>query len=387
MAEVRGEGSIVQLEKGKPRGKCRKWQLRVPVGLDPRTGKYRTRTRRVSGTYTEAKKALREFIDEVESDHVQGRTDWTFEAYAKHYLEMREAMGDMTPCSGKTRLTEARAIDRHIGKAKLDRVTTSMLDEAYVAMMRGDTATGKPASGTYVRRINDLVRLVFGAAKKEGLVTENPCDGVTLPRMNEPRRKALEPKRAHEFVESLDPTDPHELACLLAATLGLRCGEACGLSWGDVDWDRHVVRIIHSYDPLRHLKSPKTRAGIRMLPLPDVTYDGLRAARAAWRGGAGLARHEPNEDDPVVVNRWGGRMNPNKLAAWWRRNRDGYGLGDITLHELRHTYLTLLAESGVHPKVMQELAGHSSSNITMDIYTHVNMDDKREAVRRVSAIF
>ena len=53
----------------------------------------------------------------------------------------------------------------------------------------------------------------------------------------------------------------------------------------------------------------------------------------------------------------------------------------------RHTYLTLLALNGVHPEVMQELAGHYSSQITMDIYTHVNMDAKREAVQAVSHMF
>lgn len=52
--EVSGQGSIVQLEKDKPKSKCRKWQLRVPVGMDPRTGKYKARTRRFGGTYTQA---------------------------------------------------------------------------------------------------------------------------------------------------------------------------------------------------------------------------------------------------------------------------------------------------------------------------------------------
>lgn len=89
MAKVTGEGTIVQLEKDKPMSKCRKWQLRVPVGMDPRTGKYRTRTRRFGGTWTEAKSALREFIEEIEGDHVRGRTDYTFEAYCQRYLESR----------------------------------------------------------------------------------------------------------------------------------------------------------------------------------------------------------------------------------------------------------------------------------------------------------
>lgn len=68
-------------------------------------------------------------------------------------------------------------------------------------------------------------------------------------------------------------------------------------------------------------------------------------------------------------------------------DRGRYGLEGWSFHELRHTYLTLLAMSGVHPKVMQELAGHYSSQITMDIYTHVNMEAKREAVAAVSKVF
>ncbi len=58
-----------------------------------------------------------------------------------------------------------------------------------------------------------------------------------------------------------------------------------------------------------------------------------------------------------------------------------------TLHELRHTYLTVLAVNGVHPKVMQELAGHTRMATTLEIYTHVNMDAKREAMRAVSDVF
>ena len=76
MAEVKGQGSIIQLEKDKPKSKCRKWQLRASVGMDPRTGKYKTRTRRFTGT--QAKAALREFIAEIEDNRVHVRAGTTF---------------------------------------------------------------------------------------------------------------------------------------------------------------------------------------------------------------------------------------------------------------------------------------------------------------------
>jgi integrase len=396
MAKVTGEGTIVQLEKDKPRSKCRKWQLRVPVGMDPRTGKYRTRTRRFGGTWTEAKSALREFIEEIEGDHVQGRTDYTFEVYCQRYLESRALKREVAETTQRRQECQFKAAYRHIGKVKLEQVTPAMLNEMYIAMMRGDTLSGKPSSGSYVNQIHDNITLVFEAAKNEGIIVENPCDKAAPPRPDTKPKKAIDPAKAHEFIESLDPTDPQECAFLLAVTMGLRRGEICGLSWGDVDFERGIVDVSHSYDVMGNLKEPKTKAGIRLLPLSPQTLEALKAAKEAqaqqFEKTNKYRKPEEgylvqDESTPVIAGHYGKRVTPPAMSRWWSLARDGYGLSGFTLHELRHTYLTLLAESGVHPKVMQELAGHSSSQITMDIYTHVNLEAKREAVDMVSKIF
>jgi integrase len=401
MAAVKGAGSIVQLEKDRPKSKCRKWQLRISAGMDARTGKYRTRTRRFGGTYTEAKQALRAFIEEVEGDRVQGKTDYTFDAYCRRYLDMRGAKREVAPTTQRRQEWQFRACWRHIGKVKLERVTPSVLNDMYIAMMAGDTLSGRPSSGSYVNQIHDNISLVFEAAKAEGLIVENPCDKAAPPKMDTRSKKAVPPEKARAFIESLDASNPHELAWLIAATMGLRRGEICGLSWGDVDFDRKMVSIRHSYDELGNLKGTKTKAGTRLLPLPDITARGLLAAKglqAAYferinesrrkKGKTGPEWHlEQTDETPVVTTKYSERIKPSSLSRWWTIERDTYGLQGYSLHELRHTYLTLLAEKGVHPKVMQELAGHYSSQITMDIYTHVNMDAKREAVAAVSKLF
>lgn len=96
---------------------------------------------------------------------------------------------------------------------------------------------------------------------------------------------------------------------------------------------------------------------------------------------------EQTDQTPVITTKYGERIKPSSLSRWWSLERGNYGLDDFSLHEPRHTYLTLLAEEGVHPKVMQELAGHYGSQITMGVYAHVNMDAKREAVAAVSKLF
>ena len=396
MANVEGGGYIVQRDKSKPKSKCRKWELRVPTGRDPRTGKYKSKSRRFNGTYTEAKKALREFVDEIEHDSVQGRTSYTFEEYCERFLERRALGKEVAETTQKRQRWQFKAACRHIGKANLASITPAMLDDMYIAMLKGDTLSGKPSSGSYVNQIHDNITLVFEQAKKEGILVKNPCDAANPPKMDTKEKRALNPDRAHVFIAMLDEKDDRECAYLLAITMGLRRGEICGLSWGDIDFERGIVDISHSYDTLGNLKETKTKAGMRLLPLPENVAEALKEHKKAQKERYDRTNQwrkphegyiEQTDKSPVISDNTGSRVLPSSLSRWWTEDRVKYGLEGWCLHELRHTYLTMLALSGVHPKVMQELAGHYSSQITMDIYTHVNMDAKRDAVAAVSKAF
>lgn len=404
---VTGEGSIVQLEKDKPKSRCRKWQLRVPIGRDPATGKYRTRTRRFTGTYTEAKKALREFIEEIEGGRIQDRTEWTFKDYSDVYMEGRIARGEVAPLTLERQKADLKRVCRHIGGLKLDEITPEIVARTIDAMAKGETATGTPASSGTLRLDHIVIRQVLEDAREKGILVSNPCEGLKVP-SGQPseERKAMNETKAHEFAEELDPTEPCELAYLLAVTTGMRRGEIAGLSWGDIDFDKSLLYVRHAYDTLGNFKDPKTGSGKRILPLSDFTTDALRKAKEALAekierkakeaSENGEEAHNPkwlgpwkvlDDSTAVIVNASGTRATPDSISYWWKRDRSGFGLGAYTFHELRHTYLTLLAEKGVHPRVMQELAGHSKPEITMMIYTHVNMDAKRSAVEAVSQVF
>lgn len=396
MSSIKGSGSIIQKEKDKPKSKCRKWQLRVSTGCDPRTGKYKTKVKTVTGTYSDAKAALREFIKKVEEDRVTGRTKYTFEEYAERFLAMRAANKEIAPTTLKKQSEMFKAVNRHIGKAKLESITPIILNDMYAAMLQGDTLSGKKSGGSHVNQIHANITLVFEHAKKEGIIAANPCDNANPPKKDTKERRALKPEQAHLLIAMLDERKPNEMAYLLAATLGLRRGEICGLSWGDIDWEKHIVDISHSFDTLGNLKGTKTKAGMRLLPLPDLTYNALLEHKKAQKAQFDKTNsyrkpHEgyivQDENSAVIASHYGQRILPSTLSRWWAQDRASYGLEGWCLHELRHTYLTLLAINGVHPKIMQELAGHYSSQITMDIYTHVNMDSKRDAVDAVSKVF
>lgn len=390
MAKVTGEGTIVQLEKDKPKSKCRKWQLRVPVGLDPRTGKYRTRTRRVNDmTYTQAKKALRDFIEEIEDDKVWKRTGTTFEECAADFMERRDLSGEF---SQNTQLRYRRcfkAVSRHIGKAEVALITPEMIEGMYAAMRQGDTLSGKPSSGAYLNQINKTLDLMFRDLVEREVIVRNPIDKVATPKVDTKEKRALTPARMRQLVDQLEVETSCDIGYFLAITMGLRRGEICALSWRDIDFDNKVLTVNHNFDAFRNLKEAKTHAGMRNLPMPEFVCDALLRRKKAQQEYFSTRNYlhralkkgwgEQTEDTPVVLDFYAQRVSPDTFGKWWERDRKLLGLDGWCLHELRHSYLSMLAQQGVHPKVMQELAGHASATITMDIYTHVNMDQKREA--------
>lgn len=327
---------------------------------------------------------------------MQSKTAVCFNEYADYYIKVREAKSEVAPSAIKKQRDQFRAVKHHVGHLAFPSITAQTLDNMYIAMLKGETLSDRPSGGSYVNQIHDNIELVFEAAIKDGLLIKNPCDDVVPPKMDTKPKKALSRDLTGILISKLDPAKLDECAYLPAITLGLRRGETCGLSWEDIDFQQHLVNIRHAVDTLGNLKGTKTKAGMRILPLPDITWKALQTQMVAQalQFAKTNSYRKPEEGyleqtagTPVIATHFGQRVQPGSLSRWWKSDAAKLGIENFTLHKLRHTYLTLLAQSGVHPKVMQELAGHYSCQITMDIYTHVNMAAKQQAVSAVSNIF
>lgn len=175
-----------QLEPGKPRGKCRKWLLRVSTGLNPRTGKYGEKTKTFSGTYREAKAALAEFEKEVEnqSSNAPGRK-LTFEQLAEEYVPHRLNMKQIEESTANKIEGLLDALSRHIGKMPASKLEPYMIQNAVKAMLSGDSASGKPLSGTYVSMALQTASTMYNLyAIPQGLAFRNPFENVERPRVD-----------------------------------------------------------------------------------------------------------------------------------------------------------------------------------------------------------
>lgn len=386
--KVRGKGTIVQLDKSVPRGRCERWELRVSVGRDLATGKYPPMTRKFNGPLSEANRALREFIAEIERGDAQRRSDMDFGEYAEAWLkERRETCAHGT---WRKNCDQIKCAKLHLSKARLDEIRPQVLERCYKALMDGHSPSGRPLSGTYVNSIHVTLHRMFRQAVKDGHMASNPCDFADAPSQDTREKKALRRDGIVALIDKLDPKDPIQFAVRLMVKTGIRRGEAHGLSVGDVDRKAMVLHIRHSYDDGDNLKEPKTKAGARDLPLTESALADIDARIAdierRYRNTRKRLKTDGpalGPDTPLVGDGLGNRMLPHSSTRWWTRERKGLGLEGWTLHELRHSYITELARRKVDPKVLQTIAGHAKFSTTMDIYTHVDMEDKKDALKVV----
>ena len=418
MAATQGKGSIVALEKTKDgkkkeRSKCRKWRLVVSLGRDPKSKekRYRQKAKNFEGTYTEAQRELRKFVEQVEGGDVVTRTSWTYNDYADHFVNARKASGKFAERTIESNRYELASLGRLIGNLKLQQITPQILEEAYGDLRSGTNGVKQPIGGTRLFNINRTAFIMFEDAKRKGILAANPLFQVDKPKKDTKPKVALSSEAYRSLLATLDPEDMHECAVLLCAALGLRRSESLAVSWGDVNFADSVIVIHSALNEDLTLKEPKTEAGYRTLPLADHLAEQLMKRKAVQV--AQFLKREPKyvvkvsadsgkpagavevdgelydlkPEAPMVCDEFGKRMKPHAFSVWWTHNRARLDVDGFTLHGLRHSFLSAAAANGVHPAVMQQLAGHKSAETTMDIYTHVNMASKRSAIDVLQAAY
>jgi integrase len=227
-----------------------------------------------------------------------------------------------------------------------------MLNDTYIAMLKGDTLSGRPSSGTHVRHIHTDLSHALAQAVREGVLSTNPCDSATPPRTDTKERRAIDPAKVREFLGELGADNDNDCAYMLAVCMGLRRGEVCGLSWGDVDFENMSLSVRRSLDITRTLKPTKTKAGNRILPMPGLVPDTLQKHKELQRKrfdklnrnrrahGSTSPSLEVTDDSPVIAGVSGERIDPATLSRWWSGERASFGLEGVTFHELRNTALS-----------------------------------------------
>jgi integrase len=242
-----------------------------------------------------------------------------------------------------------------LGRQPLTAITRAMLQE-FVDRLVGDGLPASTVSNTIIP-----LRAIYRRAEQRDEVANNPTLRLSLPAVRPQRERIASPVEARALLEAL----PERERCLWATALyaGLRLGELQALDWSQVDLERRLIRITRSWDAYVGLISPKSRSGVRNVPVPETLMHELR-------------RHHDRQGRPeqgfVFPNHYASApFYPDTARARARAAWAAVGLSPIQLHECRHTYASYLIAAGVNTKALSTYMGHASITVTLDRYGHL----------------
>jgi integrase len=205
-------------------------------------------------------------------------------------------------------------------------------------------------------------------------VVVNPTTGVELPAVRGHRDRVASPAEAARLIEAAPLEDRALWATAMYA--GLRLGELLGLRWSDLDIERGVIAVERSWDATAGPVEPKSKAGHRSVPVPDLLRNHLREHRLRQgRGGVGLVFGRTRELP----------FSPSAVKQRARKTWRSAQLDPITPHECRHTFASLIIAAGVNAKALSTYMGHATISITLDRYGHLMPGSEEEAAGLLDA--
>jgi integrase len=256
-----------------------------------------------------------------------------------------------------------------------------------------DVRTWPRPTGPQTRRLAlAVLSMVLTGAVRRHLIVVNPAHGIALPGAEGRVARVWSPDQVAAFLaraESVD--DPLYVAWRLVVLRGLRRGEVTGLSWDHLDLDARTLRVELSLAGTSRtggaiVGPPKTKRSRRTVSLTPGDVAALRAHRrrqAEARLLAGAAYVAGPDGGWVLARPDGSPTPPHEVNRRFRAAAEAAGVPPIRLHDGRHTAATLGFEGGVDVKTVSEQLGHSRTQITQDLYTHVRRARQDRAAEAV----
>lgn len=353
--------------------------------------------------YAESQKALDKAVREYQNRMAQGLNPEydadSFYTLRTRWLEQRQLDG-----IGEAWMRNLRQYSNHL--SQLDHLPAAEVKRSDVQDILNRLAQwhdGKPPLAyRTLSRIRKAAVEIFDSGIPE-ILSYNPAVKCKVPQGNGvEERTPLEPEQ-QQWVREFNHRARR--AAMLMMLSGLRRGEATALTWGDIDLAAGSITVDKSVDFVTgNVKSPKSKAGIRVVMMPRELTLFLQAEKAAENPLCMYVIHQTNgkrmtnsawhkmwESYMSALNAQYGHNGANRFAPRKKRP-DGQAQGPLpmvietfTPHQLRHTYATLLYLAGVDVMTARDQLGHSDIKTTLEIYTHLDKVYKRNSMDRFSA--
>ena len=278
------------------------------------------------------------------------------------------------------------------GQKKIRSIKTS---DAKLFLIKLQQEDGKSYSS--IHNIRGVLRPAFQMAVDDDILVKNPFGfqlaGVVV--NDSVTREAISREQMRKFLKFVHDDvvycKYYEVVYILFHT-GMRISEFCGLTLKDIDLENRTVNIDHQLQRTCYMKyiieETKTDAGKRKIPITEdvaMMFQAIIEDRVPPKmekvidGHTGFLFYD-DDGNPLVAMHWQHRFN--RMVG---RYNDIYRvqMPNITPHVCRHTYCSNMAKSGMNPKTLQYLMGHSDISVTMNVYTHISFDDAEEELKRM----
>ena len=248
-----------------------------------------------------------------------------------------------------------------------------------------------------IHSIRGVVRPAFQMAVDDDLIRKNPFEFqlATVVVNDSVTREAITRKQQREFLRFIKE-DKHFCkyydGIYILFNTGLRVSEFVGLTANDIEFDKQRIKIDHQLQRTRNMEyeilTPKTEKGERYVPMKEDVADCFRRIIQNRKhpkiepmidGYSGFLFLDKN-DMPMVALHW---------EKYFQHIREKYNsiykiqMPCITPHVCRHTFCSNMAKSGMNPKTLQYIMGHSDLGVTLNTYTHVQFEDALEEMKKV----
>lgn len=253
------------------------------------------------------------------------------------------------------------------GDIRLKDVTRDKIEAAHVKLLTVPYKRKALVVRT-VRQIHDTFARIYDDAVLRGNAIVNPFRATKRPKkQTEVKADTIYQPALEKLLEALKDDKSIGPLMRFAIATGCRRGEICGLRWEDINWEQGAVRIVRVIAQTKTgkvlIKEPKSLSSKRTIAVPKEVLEELRF----------LYQHRIS--DYVFSNRQQTHRSPAGLSIAVGRLLGKFGLGQFSLHDLRHAHATLLLQKKHNPKAVSRRLGHSDIGITLRIYGHVMPQD------------
>lgn len=277
------------------------------------------------------------------------------------------------------------------GQKRIDKVKLSDA-KAWLIKLQDD---GRGYSA--IHTVRGVIRPAFQMAMDDDLIRRNPFEFqlCTVVVNDSVTREAITRKQERQFLDFIK-NDKHFCryydGIYILFHTGLRISEFVGLTIADIDFKNRKINVDHQLQRKRNMEyiieETKTEAGVRQIPMTDDVYECFQRI---------VANRKKPKVEPLIGGRTGFLyLDKNEMpmvALHWEKYfqhiREKYNsiyrvqMPTITPHVCRHTFCSNMAKSGMNPKTLQYIMGHSDISVTLNTYTHVKFEDAEEEMKKV----